>query len=314
MFKAIILALLLTSSSFSKITKISLKRDTPSLTSHLKYQTLTHYSSQQALRLGATVPIKNFFDVQYYGPITIGSNNQPFTVTFDTGSSNLWVPSVKCASKYCAPHHKYNPATSSTSYTEGDTISLRYGSGYISGFVYRDSVAVGGLEVQKFKFGSIRQVAPVFGTFKADGILGLAWPAISVQYLPTWLDQLKSQGGISSKIFAFYLTDTPNAEGSELTLGGIDHTRYTGELTYTPLFHKNWWVININNVKVQGHSVTYDNIVNGIVDTGTSVLVASQEIVEMIEAKIGRRLGGLIVGWFPASLVLCLTSRDAISL
>ncbi|KIO31952.1 hypothetical protein M407DRAFT_18981, partial [Tulasnella calospora MUT 4182] len=74
----------------------------------------------------ATMPliddISGNLDVLYYGPISMGSQNQRMTVDIDTGSADLWVP-VDCPD---CPHPGYQSDKSSTYQETGDDFAVQY--------------------------------------------------------------------------------------------------------------------------------------------------------------------------------------------
>lgn len=237
--------------------------------------------------LGNIVPIKNFQDAQYYGPVSIGIPLQDFTVIFDTGSSNLWVPSKKCKSITCELHQRYDQTKSHDFHPDGRDMKIQYGSGEVEGFVASDTVTLGGLHVQNFLFGEMTHLSFNFATAKFDGILGMGWAAISVDKLPTVFDDMISQKVVDDGSFSFYLTEKPNAEGSALVLGGVDQKYYTGSFNYHPLKAENYWLIDLADIKIGTTSVKPSGSVNGIVDTGTSLMVGSKALVDPILSAIG---------------------------
>ena len=287
MLKSVIFALLATT-ALTKVGRVSLRKDPLTLSNYLSYLNMPKFRFR-TLKGGAVVPVTNFADQEYYGPISIGSNNQQFTVIFDTGSANLWVPSSKCTIQACAPHNKYNAQSSSSSFDTMRSITISVVSGIAQGTVIQDTVTVGGLSVQQFGFGSMTNLSPAFGNFKADGTLGFAWPALSINRLPTFFNELYFNGGVAQNLISFYLTDRPNAAGSELILGGVDYSKFTGQITYTQVVLTQWWVINIGNVLVNGQSVTNSRYARAIVDTGTTLILGSYALIGRIQNILGNR-------------------------
>lgn len=237
------------------------------------------------------VPLDNYLDTQYFGQISIGTPPQNFTVIFDTGSSNLWVPSSKCYfSIACYLHHKYKSTKSKTYTKNGESCTITYGSGQIAGFFSEDNVLVGNLVVQNQKFiETTRETSPTFIIGKFDGILGLGFPEISVGGAPPIWQSMKQQKLVAKDVFSFWLNRDPDASaGGELVFGGVDPKHYKGDHTYVPVTRKGYWQFDMGDLIIGGHSTGFcAGGCAAIVDSGTSLLAGPTTIVAQVNHAIG---------------------------
>ena len=122
-------------------------------------------------RATGSVTLTDYDDDLWYGTISIGTPPKVFTsmtllspvqyrpsdpvshtVDFDTGSSDLFIPSTNCDSS-CSGHTKYNTSASSTSHDLKKNFTLTYGDGSnVSGEQYTDVVTISGLNVRENTF------------------------------------------------------------------------------------------------------------------------------------------------------------------
>jgi len=231
------------------------------------------------------VIIHNYEDAQFFGPVSAGTPPQTFNVIYDTGSSNLWLPGKSCTN--CGTHPKYDSKKSSTYVPNGTHWEILYGSGPVSGFLSEDSVEVGDITVTKQTFAEVNDTKGLglgYTLGKFDGILGLAFPSISVDHIPPVFDSMVSQGKVAEPVFAFYLSNDPAVDG-ELVFGGIDTNHYTGELSYVPLSSATYWELPLDAMKIGGKSVTA--VTKAIVDSGTSLLAGPPTEVKAIAKLVG---------------------------
>jgi saccharopepsin len=248
----------------------------------------------QSLTLGSeapgstSVPISDFQNAQYFGPIEVGG--QPFTVIFDTGSSNLWVPGKNCSFTTCWTHKRYDSSKSETFKADGRVYNVQYGSGPVEGVFGSEKVKVGDIEVSNQLFAMVTKVSfgPLnlaYAAGKFDGLLGLGFKSISQYNIPTPFEAMVDQKLVEQPVFAFYLQSDASAQG-ELVFGGIDKSHYTGELVQVPLISETYWEVSLDKLSF-GSDVVVSSKQNAIIDSGTSLLAGPTEAVKSLASKVG---------------------------
>lgn len=241
---------------------------------------------------GESEVIKDYANAQYYGVVHIGSPPQEFQVIYDTGSSNLWVPEKNCINcGYKLIHggkNKFDSDASRTYVEDGTDFAIQYGSGAVTGKYELDTVTLADdISVHSQSFALIHDakgmgIAYAFSMF--DGILGLGFDSISVGGVPTVFHNAIEQGLVEKPMFAFYLGD--NDDG-ELTFGGYDVTKFNGDdLTWVPLSEATYWRINMDGISMGSYN---SGPTDGIVDSGTSLIVGPTSDVQTIGLSIGAK-------------------------
>eukprot|EP00296_Roombia_truncata_P007874 JP446331.1.p1 GENE.JP446331.1~~JP446331.1.p1 ORF type:complete len:384 (+),score=199.32 JP446331.1:62-1153(+) len=242
------------------------------------------------------VPLTDFMDSQYYGEIQIGTPPQTFKVIFDTGSSNLWIPSKRCSllQVACKLHNKYDAKKSSSYVVNNTKWDITYGSGGVSGVLSEDVVTVGTFTIHDQTFGEATVEKGLgFIAGKFDGILGLGFSSIAVEHVtPVW-DNMVAQGLVDEPVFSFWMSKDPESgdKGGELMFGGVDPDYYTGDFTYVPLTATTYWQFAMDGITVGKETLGCAGGCQAIADTGTSLLAGPKADVDAINKMLGAKAG-----------------------
>ncbi|XP_014259890.1 aspartic proteinase A3-like [Cimex lectularius] len=247
-------------------------------------------------------PLKNYRNVQYFGQISLGTPKQNFLVIFDTGSSNLWVPSSSCASFICKKHNNYDGNSSTTYIENGKVLTVNYLKGKIVGILSSDTLRIGQLEVKNVTFGeAIHFPGKGLENLRADGVFGLGFPENADADVRPPLFLMMDQGLLSQNLFSFYLNRDHNDEnGGEIVLGGWNADLFdSNDINYIPLNDKTAWQFSIERITVgKSNNQTdvnkdpYKRSYDALADTGTTAILGPDKYVRTIHDTIGVTMSG----------------------
>ena len=236
----------------------------------------------------------------YFINVTVGTPPQPLSLQLDTGSSDIWFPSVQ--SNICqqaCTFGSYDLTSSSTS-TEiaKNAFKIQYVDGStIEGDYITDVLNIGSTQVTNMTMAAATTAS------RAIGIMGIGYQAgesiakTKALTYPGIVNQLVSQGEISSLAYSLWLNDVEANTGSIL-FGGIDTSKYTGSLVALPI-QKDATTGTLTSFTVAwtgltssggGSTQTYTDsstVIAAILDSGTTDTLLPDAIANEIYSALG---------------------------
>ena len=254
------------------------------------------------------IALSDFYNNEYVGTIGIGTPVQEFTVVFDTGSADLWIPSKLCTT--CGDHAYFNNADSETYevYREDGSqkiFRISYGSGDVKGKVASETISLDDISLEGVIFGEVTEEADEIAAFDMDGIVGLAFSGLASVTSPTVVESWIAKRPNDTHVFSIYLSSDPDDadDTSVLMMGGYDLNIVGYEnvsLHWTPLVRyqtaKTYWTVSLTGLEISD-SATFTSVddVNvkmslcdygasclAIVDSGTSGIGVPSEYFDAI--------------------------------
>jgi pepsin A len=228
-------------------------------------------------------------------------------VVLDTGSTNIWVSSDLCKAESCTkPGRRRYDHTESETYQEPPSqiqLNIQFGTGKISGPQGIEDFHVGPFTVYNQTFGMIQQQeGRVFDEVPFEGILGLAFPAMSANGVTPFFDNVVKQHALQRSEFGFYFS-LDNPASNAAFWGGVDPVFHKGKIEYFNVTEPYYWSLKLLSFKVGNETLAGEGApvasllesdglgkdrgeLKAIVDTGTTFFTAEDGVYEEVMRRI----------------------------
>lgn len=250
-----------------------------------------------------SVPLQDLMaDTVYIGTIALGTPPQNFTMVFDTGSSDMWVPAQACVTPVCLTLIRYNTTSSTTYRAENKPFDVKYGDGsHVSGVTAIDSVTLSGTKIANQSFGLAAVDDSTIAKKGVEGVVGLGFGAVAnIKGYSTLVETMISRKNLTQPIVSMWMGrqrmgGANEGSGGAVIFGGVDTTKYVGNFTWVPIVDKSSWKIKFDGVSIAGKSLGLSG--NALIDSGTSLIIVPSKVASIFHEYIPGAIEAPQVGW-----------------